>query len=132
AKAPGEARIRTMGVMGCPERAELEGLALGSLPEPVLVRVAGHVERCAACEDTLQALDPLADPLLSQLRRLSGPDGLEPEPVPDELIAAVRAGRGRSGAAAWYAAEDCRHRLGKFELVERLGAGSYGYVFRAR
>src|SRR5436190_1032249 len=66
-----------MGMTGCPDRAELEGFAFGSLPEPVLVRVAGHVERCAACEATLQALDPLGDPLLSQLRRLNGPDGLE-------------------------------------------------------
>src|SRR5947209_16786934 len=121
-----------MGTTGCPDRTELEGLAFGSLPEPALAWVADHVEHCAACETALQALDHLADPLLSQLRRLSGPDGQEAEPVPDELIAAVCSSRGRRGAAAWYAAEECRHRLGKFELEERLGAGSHGYVFRAR
>ncbi len=98
----------------------------------MFAHIAAHVERCVDCEAALQALDHLADPLLSQLRRLDGTDGSEAEPVPDEMIAAVRSARDRRGAAAWFAAEPCHHRLGKFELVERLGAGSYGFVFRAR
>ena len=121
-----------MGAMDCPDRAELEGFAVGSLPGPLFAQVAAHVEGCVACEAALQSLDPLADPLLSQLRRLNAADGMEAEPVPDELIAAVRSTRAGCGAAAWYSADECNHRLGKFELVERLGAGSYGYVFRAR
>ena len=59
----------------------------------MFARVAAHVESCADCEATLQALDPLADPLVSQLRRLDGTDGSEAEPVPVELIAAVRSAR---------------------------------------
>ncbi len=121
-----------MGVAGCPDRAELQGFAIGSLPGPLFARVASHIEACADCEATLQALDRLADPLLSQLRRLDGTDDSEAEPVPEALIAAVRSNRPRCGAAAWFAADDCHHRLGKFELLDRLGAGSYGYVFRAR
>ena len=94
-----------MGMTDCPDRAELEGFAVGSLPGPLFAQVAAHVERCADCEAALQALDHLADPLLSQLRRLDGTDGSEAEPVPDELIAAVRSARARGGAAAWFAAE---------------------------
>ena len=116
-----------MGMTDCPDRTELEGFALGSLAGPLFARIAAHVERCTDCEAALQALDHLADPLLSQLRRLDGTDGSEAEPVPDELIEAARSARARGGAAAWFAAEPCHHRLGKFELVERLGAGSYGY-----
>src|SRR5262249_35195967 len=114
--------------------AELEGFVVGSLPEPRFARVAGHVERCAACETALQAFDQLVDPLLCQLRRLNRLDGseAEEEAVPDDLIAAVRSGRARGGTTAWFSVEGCHHRLGKFELLERLGAGSYGYVFRAR
>jgi serine/threonine protein kinase len=121
-----------MGMAGCPDRTELEGFAVGSLSDPLFARIAAHVEHCVDCEAALQALDYLADPLLSQLRRLDGTDGSEAEAVPDELIAVVRLARDRRGAAAWYAAEPCHHRLGKFELEERLGAGSYGFVFRAR
>src|SRR4051794_23921646 len=115
----------------CPDGPELEGFALGSLSGPSFARVAAHVERCAECEAALQALDDFADPLLSRLRRLNGTDGSAAGPVPDGLIAAVRAARARSGAATWYSAEEGHHRLGKFELLERLGAGSYGCVFRA-
>jgi eukaryotic-like serine/threonine-protein kinase len=120
-----------MGAADCPDRAELQGFAIGSLPGPLFAQVAAHVEECADCEATLQVLDRLADPLLSQLRRLDGTDDSEPEPIPEDLIAAVRSNRAHCGAAAWFAADECHQRLGKFDLVERLGAGSYGYVFRA-
>ena len=121
-----------MRAADCPDQAELQSFAIGSLPGPLFAQVAAHVEECADCEATLQALDRLADPLLSQLRRLDGTDDSQPEPIPEALIAAVRSNRPRCGAAAWFAADDCHHRLGKFELLDRLGAGSYGYVFRAR
>src|SRR5262249_33709664 len=121
-----------MGATDCSGRVELEGFAVGSLPGPSFARIAAHVERCVACGAALQAVDPLADPLLSQLRRLSETEGSGAEPVPGELIAAVRSARTRRGAAAWFAAEDCHHRVGRVEIVERLGGGSCGYVFRAR
>jgi serine/threonine protein kinase len=53
--------------------------------------------------------------------------------VPEELLAAARAGRHHGeGAGAWLADGEGARRLGKFALLERLGAGSFGYVFRAR
>jgi serine/threonine protein kinase len=126
-----------MDATDCPDRAELEGFAVGSLAGPSFARVADHVERCVQCEAALQEFDRLADPLLSQLRGLSGAEGDgadddASEPVPDGLIAAVRLACTGSRVAAWFTGEECHHRLGKFELVERLGAGSFGYVFRAR
>jgi serine/threonine protein kinase len=96
-----------------------------------LARVADHVERCLACEAALQALDQLADPLLARLRDWPGTEGSGAEPVPEELIATVRSSGARRGSAAWLSAEDGCRRLGKFALLERLGAGSFGYVFRA-
>ena len=90
-------------------------------------------EHCPACEAALETLDSLADPLLSGLRRLTTTDGSEAEPVPPQLIAAVRSGGPPSGgASAWLSAEEGDRRLGKFELLEQLGVGSFGYVFRAR
>src|SRR5262245_59337637 len=121
-----------MDATRCPDRTELEGFVVGSLAGPALARVAGHVEGCGACELTLQALDRLADPLLSELRRLGQTDGPKPDPVPDELIAAVRSACARGGEPAWDLAQESGRRLGKFELAERLGAGPYGTVFRAR
>jgi eukaryotic-like serine/threonine-protein kinase len=121
-----------MDPTACPDRDDLEGFLVGKLSGPAFARVADHVEGCADCESTLQALDRLADPILSQLRLLSEAEGARAEAMPEELIAVVRSARAARGADAWLSAEgECR-RLGKFELLERLGAGSYGYVFRAR
>src|SRR5262245_16211497 len=52
--------------------------------------------------------------------------------VPAELLAAARTGQDRrtTGTGDWD--QEGRRSLGKFDLLERLGAGSYGYVFRAR
>jgi serine/threonine protein kinase len=47
-------------------------------------------------------------------------------------MAAARSARTGRGAVAWFAGEEGRQRLGKFELEEELGAGSFGFVFRAR
>jgi serine/threonine protein kinase len=121
-----------MGATGCPDRAELEGFAVGNLSGPAFARVAAHAEGCAECDRALQALDQMADPLVSRLRGLSDVGGSTAEPVPPGLMASVRSAVERSGVAAWFSAGGGGRRLGKFELMEGLGTGSYGYVFRAR
>jgi hypothetical protein len=123
---------RWVSPTGCPDRAELEAFIVGCLPAAAFARVADHVERCRECEGALERLDNLADPLVAGLRHLSRAEGPRTQEVPEEWIAAARSGAAPSSAAAWVAAEEGGRRLGKFELLERLGAGSFGYVFRAR
>src|SRR3954452_6844056 len=107
-----------MDPSGCPDRAELEAFVTGSLPGTSFTRVADHVEHCLDCETALQTLDDLDDPLLSPLRRLPATRGSRAEPVPQELMAAVRSPRTRCGEVAWISAEGGGRRLGKFELLE--------------
>jgi serine/threonine protein kinase len=121
-----------MNAMHCPDRAELERFAVGWLAGPDFLRVVNHVESCLACEETLQALDVLTDPLLLRLRGLTEVREAGEDSVPPGLMAAARSSRGAEGASSWRWAEEGCRRLGKFELLERLGAGSFGYVFRAR
>jgi serine/threonine protein kinase len=47
-------------------------------------------------------------------------------------MAAVRSSAVSTSAAPWSSRKDAHRRLGKFELLERLGAGSFGFVYRAR
>jgi serine/threonine protein kinase len=106
----------------CPDRAELTEFVTGNLPGEAFDRLARHVERCSACESALGTLDDPADPLLDSLRRAGDDPPAEP-PVPTELLAAART--------------SCRlprgpRRIGKFELLEELGLGAFGHVFRAR
>jgi eukaryotic-like serine/threonine-protein kinase len=116
--------------MVCPDRAELQGFLAGSLSGASFTCVADHVEHCLACEETMRALDGPSDRLLFQLRRLN-------EQTPDELgaqalLATIRSACAARGETDWLVDGESGRRLGKFELLERLGAGSYGYVFRAR
>src|SRR5262245_37189930 len=112
----------------CPPREELREFAVGNLPRRRFERVAGQVEQCAACSEALQHLDDAGDSLMHQLRS-SLPAESAPA-APEELVAASRSARERLDAHRWSSADRPTH-LGRFELLEELGAGSFGHVFRA-
>jgi anti-sigma factor RsiW len=112
----------------CPGREELEAFAFGSLLGSDFARVAEHVERCPRCEGALGTFDRTTEPFLARLRRSVAADVPEEEPMPAELIASARSAlSGR--AAAGPAPGEAPRRLGRFELLERLGAGSFGDGF---
>jgi serine/threonine protein kinase len=111
----------------CPEPARLAEFAAGDLPRPVFARIADHVEQCAACVSTLEALDAAADPLLSDLRRSVQSAPAPERSVPARLLAVARSARGRGECGSGMP-----RRLDRFELLQQLGIGSFGQVFRAR
>jgi tRNA A-37 threonylcarbamoyl transferase component Bud32 len=101
---------------------------VGDLPTPIFQRVAEHVERCDDCAHVLGTMDAAADDLLAHLRTADHERTSSVAVVPDTLVKAARAavrhgGRKLNGAA---------RRLDNFELLEELGVGSFGHVFRAR
>jgi serine/threonine protein kinase len=116
---------------GCPPPEELLEFVAGTLPRPVFERIAGHVERCRSCETQLQQFDGVDDPLVSRLRRAPEADVATVDPVPPDLLEALRSARSPERERSWLASGQLR-QLGKFELLEELGIGSFGYVFRAR
>ena len=115
----------------CPGRPELTGFATGNLSGKHFQRIAQHIEGCSTCELALSAIDNDSDPFLSELQRSAAVVKEAGEPVPQDLLAAAQtcfsgnqnqdAGDGRGSG-----------RLGRFELLEELGRGSFGHVFRAR
>ena len=121
-----------MSALDCPDRVELEGFMVGGLSGSKFARIAKHIEHCPECEEALQELDGMDHPLLSQLRRLTAAKGFCAEPLPPVLIPAARLARSRHGASAWLSDEEGGRRLGRFEILAQLGAGSFGYVFQAR
>jgi serine/threonine protein kinase len=115
----------------CPELTELAEFATGGLPRPAFARIADHVERCASCASTLAAFDGLADPLLAHLRQPPEGDSTTDPYVPPELLAVARSARGQPPKNGGPSADKPR-RLDRFELLQELGVGSFGQVFRAR
>src|SRR5439155_23499909 len=97
----------------------------GNLPGKAFERIARHVERCSACATTLDRLDDPPDSFLSQLKQAATEGVPTAEPVPRGLLAAAR-------SVFPARSTEAPRRLGKFELLEELGVGSFGHVFRAR
>src|SRR5271168_1217094 len=116
-----------MDLTDCPGQGELARFAVGDLPRSALARLSGHLEHCAACERALEALDGASDSLLSGLRQLGPADFGRLEPVPLDLVARVRSQRSLGGSAAWLSSGGTRQSLGRFELLEQVGGGSFGY-----
>lgn len=118
-----------MNATGCPPPTELSRFAIGDLPKPVFARLAAHVQQCPDCEAHLQKLDEVADPLLSKLRVGRGDEPSTLGPVPQRLLEAALSARSKGTDST--IADPPRH-IGNFELMEELGLGSFGHVFRAR
>jgi serine/threonine protein kinase len=116
---------------GCPEPAELAEFATGNLPRPVFARVADHVEQCSACASTLEAFDGADDLFLCRLRESAEQGRATDHYVPPRLLALARSACSATPGDARLSVHGPR-RLDRFELLQELGTGSFGQVFRAR
>jgi tRNA A-37 threonylcarbamoyl transferase component Bud32 len=120
-----------MASTACPNQAELSSFVLGTLPRPALERIACHVADCSTCESVMNALDDLVDSLVTRLRQPRRDEPAVVDAVPPDLAAAARSLR-ENHCAIGRRERSVPRRLGKFELLEELGLGSFGHVFRAR
>jgi serine/threonine protein kinase len=99
------------------------------MPRPAFDRIACHLQHCTACESVLEALDGVSDSLLCQLKH-PAENSMVPS-LPEKVLAEVRRVQlGQGGLGSLLAGG--RRQLGSFELLEELGLGSFGQVFRAR
>jgi eukaryotic-like serine/threonine-protein kinase len=112
----------------CPEPNELTEFVTGNLTEIAFHRVARHVESCPLCEAALAVIDEPPSPFVSQVRQAVSANAAVENAVPVELLTAVRSLCDKAAPAP----SEAPKRLGKFELLEELGLGSFGQVFRAR
>jgi serine/threonine protein kinase len=120
----------------CPDAAKLADFAAGNLAETEFEQVARHVEHCIACDTALGDLDDSGNSFLSRLRRAASKEASAAEVIPREFVSELVAIRSRlkSEEVSDKGANQSGgpRRLGKFELIEELGLGSFGHVYQAR
>jgi serine/threonine protein kinase len=123
-----------MNPTACPAPDELADFAVGRLSRRRFEDVAAHVENCVACSRALEELDARLGPLLAQpqdglgplLGRL-GPPAAAVDPAEDSAV--NRLTRSLRDAGPWSIRPG--RRLDRFNLLEEVGAGAFGQVFRA-
>jgi hypothetical protein len=131
-----------MNTDGCPSQAKLADFALGKVSGPELATLAGHVEQCQSCQDALQEHENVTDSVLVGLRQPGRQDSCLADPQLQELLTVSRILGAKRVAASHSEQEQTDNlswlppgqprRVGRFELMEKLGTGAFSHVFRAR
>jgi serine/threonine protein kinase/WD40 repeat protein len=143
-------------VADCPSARDIEDALLGFLPEGQIDSVQQHLLSCAKCLETAHSLhssDAVVDSLLVDASLSTAIGHIDPhvqkviEQLRDKGASLSRSGKrdgGRAPEQSWNAlaipqavAEADRHAtthqtLGDYELLEKIGAGGMGQVFKAQ